>query len=95
MTIECWKNAEEIQTYFRERNKTGTTDDINQLWADFHNSTFHVAQNWGFKENVLKEVPLEAIIWQNSLTEEKVTKYLSKDDFIVQIWKNIDVRRLT
>ena len=76
----------------KKQNKTGNRGDINHLWAEFHNLTFNQAKEWAFKQNMLNEGYPEAIIWQNLLTEENVETHLSKDNFIVQIWKNMDVR---
>ena len=89
--MECWRKAEEIKAYFGKENERGTTDEITQLWANFHNSAFRLAKEKGVNQNTLKDGSLTAIIWQNHLTENNITKHFSKDQFIVQLWKETNV----
>ena len=87
--VECWKDATEIQTYFHNLNKAKTTDEINKLWAKFHNTIYNESRT------ISEKVSLEAIIWQNILTESQLEEYLPKDIYIVQTWKNLEVKTVS
>ena len=69
----------------------GTTDELIQLWADFHNSAFRLAKEKAANQNTQNDGSLNAIIWQNHLTEKDIAKHFSKDQFIVQLWKETNV----
>ena len=86
--LECWKEATEIETHFHNLNKAKTSDEIYKLWAKFHNTMYNESRASSV------EMPLEAIIWQNILTEAKSETYLSKDNYIVQTWRNLEVKNL-
>ena len=77
--------SEEVKNYFLKRNRKITEEEIRRLWATFHNSVVARIQE------LQKNESFKAIIWQNTLTDEKSTASLSKDKYIVQIWKKFEV----
>ena len=85
VATDCWKESEEVQNYFLKQNKEGTKEEMRRLWATFHNSVAAKIQE------LQKNESFKAIIWQNTLTDEKSTASLSKDKYIVQIWKKFEV----
>ena len=68
-----------------KQNKQTTEEEIRRLWENFHNSVMAKIQE------LQKNKSLQAIIWQNTLTDEKSTASLSKDKYIVQIWQKFEV----
>ena len=68
-----------------KQNKQTTEEEIRRLWENFHDSVIAKIQE------LQKNKSLQAIIWQNTLTDEKSTASLSKDKYIVQIWKKFEV----
>lgn len=84
MNLDCWKESREFLTFFQ--NQTPNSEDVKKLWAKFHNSLFDEG-----KEH-LDEPNFQAIIWQNVLLEERSTTYLPVNNYIIQTWKNLQVR---
>ena len=82
---DCWMESEDVENYFLKQNRKITEEEIRRLWATFHNSVVAKIQE------LQKNKSLQAIIWQNTLTDEKSTASLSKDKYIVQIWKKFEV----
>merc|ERR1712156_824917 len=80
VNLNCWNTTKEIQDELRQRGETGTKEELLALWKSFQEQ----AAQKVYEANG-KKLPL--ILWTNSLTEEgHVEKYLSKDDYIIQIW---------
>ena len=77
--------SEDVENYFLKQNRKITEEEIRRLWGTFHNSVVSKIQE------LQKNESLQAIIWQNTLTDEKSTASLSKDKYIVQIWKKFEV----
>ena len=77
--------SEDVENYFLKQNRKITEEEIRRLWATFHNSVVAKIQE------LQKNKSLQAIIWQNTLTDEKSTASLSKDKYIVHIWKKFEV----
>ena len=80
VNLNCWNSTEEIQQAMRRQGKTGTEDELLELWKNFQEQA---------AEKVYaaagKKLPL--ILWTNSLTEKgHVEKYLSNQEYIIQIW---------
>lgn len=80
VNLNCWNSTEEIQEALRRQGKTGTEEELLELWKNFQDQA---------AEKVYaaagKKLPL--ILWTNSLTEKgQVEKFLSNQEYIIQIW---------
>jgi len=84
VNLNCWNTTEEIRTYLERRGETGTEEELLAMWKRFQEQ----AADKVYKA-AGRRVPL--ILWTNSLTEKgHVEKFLSKDDYIIQIWTKGD-----
>jgi len=80
VNLNCWNSTEEIQEALQRQGKTGTEEELLELWKNFQDQA---------AEKVYaaagKKLPL--ILWTNSLTEKgQVEKFLSNQEYIIQIW---------
>jgi len=80
VNLNCWNTSTEIRGYLESQGKTGTEDDLVGLWNDFqYRAAEEVYSAWDSRPPI--------ILWTSRLTEKgEVEKYLSKDDYIIQIW---------
>eukprot|EP00088_Acartia_fossae_P031560 TRINITY_DN3242_c0_g1_i11.p1 TRINITY_DN3242_c0_g1~~TRINITY_DN3242_c0_g1_i11.p1 ORF type:complete len:644 (-),score=150.03 TRINITY_DN3242_c0_g1_i11:691-2586(-) len=80
VNLNCWNTSAEIRAYLNENGQTGTEEELLKLWNDFQfRAAEEVYKAWGSRP------PL--IMWTSRLTEKgEVEKYLSKEDYIIQIW---------
>jgi len=80
VNFNCWRSADEIKTWLASRGMTGTKEELLDMWKSFQEQA--AAKVY---DAAGKKLPL--ILWTNSLTEEgHVEKFLSKDEYIIQIW---------
>merc|ERR550532_1405366 len=80
VNLNCWNTTKEIMDELRQRGETGTKEELLALWKSFQEQAAQKVYDANGKK-------LPLILWTNSLTEEgHVEKYLSKDDYIIQIW---------
>jgi hexosaminidase len=80
INFNCWNTSTEIRSYLEEQGKVGTEEDLIGLWDQFQfRAAEEVYKAWDSRP------PL--ILWTSRLTEKgEVQKYLSKEDYIIQIW---------
>lgn len=80
VNLNCWNSTKEIKSELTRQGKTGTEEELLELWKSFQEQAAEKVY-----DAAGKRVPL--ILWTNSLTEKgHVEKFLSKDDYIIQIW---------
>jgi len=80
VNLNCWNTTKEIMDELRQRGQTGTKEELLALWKSFQEQAAQKVYDANGKK-------LPLILWTNSLTEEgHVERYLSKDDYIIQIW---------
>lgn len=76
----CWNSSEEIQQYMVQNRWDLRKESFLKLWDYFQKK----AQDKAYKA-FGKRLPL--ILWTSTLTDyNHVTKYLNKDDYIIQVW---------
>lgn len=80
VNMNCYNSSAEIRDFLQSKNKVGTKEDILQLWKVFQGRAYSLLA----QANKGQKMP--AIIWTNSLTEEGAEKFLSNQDYIIQIW---------
>ena len=69
----------------------GNSDDLKNIWAEFHAWTYRLAKEKANSINSERtSTPFQAILWQNALVEE-ATRYLAKEHYIIQMWQDISV----
>jgi len=84
VNLNCWNSTEEIMNELQSQGQTGSEENLLELWKNFQNQAAEKVY-----EAAGRKLPL--ILWTNSLTEKgHVEKYLSKDDYIIQIWTKGD-----
>jgi len=84
VNLNCWNSTEEIQAELVKQGKTGTEEELLAMWKRFQEQAAEKVY-----EAAGSRLPL--ILWTNSLTEKgHVEKFLSKDDYIIQIWTKGD-----
>jgi len=80
VNLNCWNSTEEIQEVLQKQGKTGTEEDLLELWKSFQERAAEKVY-----EAADKKLPL--ILWTNSLTEKgRVERFLSNKEYIIQIW---------
>ena len=62
-----------------KENKIGTEEDILDLWTTFQTKAF------GLVSQANKGQRMPAILWTNTMTEKGAEKYVSKEDYIIQV----------
>ena len=62
-----------------KENKIGTEEDILDLWTTFQTKAFGLVS----QANNGQRMP--AILWTNTMTEKGAEKYVSKEDYIIQV----------
>lgn len=80
VNMNCYNSSQEIRDYLERENKVGTEDDILELWRSFQRRAFRLVA----EANQGERMP--AILWTNTMTEKGAEKFLTKDDYIIQIW---------
>lgn len=80
VNFNCYNSSQEIREFLDRENKVGTHADILDLWRSFQTRAFRLLT----EANNGQKKP--AILWTNSMTEEGVESYLTKEDYIIQIW---------
>jgi len=84
VNMNCWNTTEEIRAELERRGQTGTEEELLDMWKEFQDQAAEKVY-----DAAGSRVPL--ILWTNSLTEKgHVEKFLSKDDYIIQIWAKGD-----
>jgi len=84
VNFNCWRSEPEFKDWMKKHNKNGTDEDFLDLWRDFQQKAY---------TKVLEATSgqsMPAIIWTNSMTEEGVEKYLHVDDYIIQVWAEMN-----
>jgi len=84
VNFDCWRSEPEFKDYMKQHNKNGSKEDYLDLWREFQQKAY---------TKVLESTSgqsMPAIIWTNSMTEEGVEKFLSKEDYIIQLWTKLD-----
>jgi len=80
VNLNCWNTTQEIRDHLEKEGKSGSEEELLELWKNFQNK----AASKVYKA-AGKKLPL--ILWTNSLTEKgHVEKYLSNEDYVIQIW---------
>jgi len=80
VNLNCWNSTEEIKVALRQQGKTGTEDELLDLWKNFQDQAAEKVYAAAGKK-------LPIILWTNSLTEKgHVEKFLSNQEYIIQIW---------
>jgi len=80
VNMNCYNSSQEIRDYLERENKVGTEDDILELWRSFQRKAFRLVAEANHGER------MPAILWTNTMTEKGAEKFLTKDDYIIQIW---------
>jgi len=80
VNMNCYNTSQEIRNHLEKENKIGTEEDILELWTTFQTKAFGLVS----QANQGQRMP--AILWTNTMTEKGAEKYVSKEDYIIQIW---------
>jgi len=84
VNLNCWNSTKEIKEAMLAQGRSGSEEELLDLWKSFQEQAAEKVYSAAGKR-------LPLILWTNSLTEKgHVEKYLSKDDYIIQIWTKGD-----
>jgi len=80
VNLNCWNSTKEIKDALRKQGKTGTEEELLEMWKNFQEQAAEKVY-----DAAGKKVPI--ILWTNSLTEKgRVERFLSNKEYVIQIW---------
>jgi len=83
--LNCWNQSAVILEYLEEQGMGRTEEDFHVLIKMFMEKSLERLRG------VAGENPVDVTIWSSSLTTEKYIDDISKDDYTIQFWTNLEV----